>query len=672
MLRSLLSCALLLGLLSGPLGRAAWAQCLISPAPAGCPQPFRAVDAATGLEVQSLCVGQAVRFELNCNRQVDPSKLYYNALPGTNATPTNCDFTKAALPNNTFTPTTPGTFSIAELSNPLVNNVPGLGVVYVRNFEVYDAPAPRFTLTPCGGGNVQVTINTTLPTVPYDQYFIQVGGGAPLGPFRAGALRQTVAAPTGSQVTVIGSYQNNSLCSNQASQTVPALATPRLVLSRLTVQGALPGPIDLAFTGFTDFYTNQIQRADPATPTRFRGIVGLFAPTSYSQSRADAGLYRLARYDVCGLDSAFSEAVPTIELSAASANGVNTLNWRPAGPVAGYLLLRNGTPLTTLAGTATSYADAAVSCGTRFTYRLQATTAGGSQSLSAEAAVQTVSALAPPAPLVVASFDLLNRVNLSAALPGGASLPTGSTVTYTRQGGGAALTLGPAPAPALLRDSTALTALLAAPPCYTATVLDVCGNRSALGPATCPVLLTAEAADPEGRTARLSWSALQGPGSPAQGATYQVLTLAPDNTVLATSPVLTGLTYLDANPPADRQVLRYRVQATGAGLPGGSISFSNTASVVRRPVLAVPNAFTPNGDGLNDVLEVKGRYLGPFTFVVVDRNGQEVFRGTDRTQTWDGTIRGHAPVNAAYVWRFTMQDEAGQPFVQTGSVTILK
>jgi gliding motility-associated-like protein len=186
------------------------------------------------------------------------------------------------------------------------------------------------------------------------------------------------------------------------------------------------------------------------------------------------------------------------------------------------------------------------------------------------------------------------------------------------------------------------------------------------------VLLRAEAADPAGATARLNWSALRGPGSPAQGATYRVLTLGPDGTVLATSPVLTALTYLDVSPPADRQVLRYRIEASGAGLPGGALSYSNLATVVRQPYLAVPNAFTPNGDGLNDVLELKGRYLAGFSFVVVDRNGQQVFQATDRGQTWDGTIRGHAPVNGAYVWRFTMQDEAGQPYTRTGSVTILK
>ncbi|RZK45843.1 MAG: gliding motility-associated C-terminal domain-containing protein, partial [Hymenobacter sp.] len=214
--------------------------------------------------------------------------------------------------------------------------------------------------------------------------------------------------------------------------------------------------------------------------------------------------------------------------------------------------------------------------------------------------------------------------------------------------------------------------LLASPPCYSAVVQDVCGNRSAASSPTCPSLLAVAAADPDGRSAQLAWSAFRGPGSPAQPASYRVLTLAADGTVLATSAATTSLTYLDLAPPTDRQILRYRVEVSGAGLPPGTVSYSNVATLTRRPVLAVPNAFTPNGDGLNDVLELKGRYLAAFSFVVVDRNGQEVFRATDRSQTWDGTIQGHAPVNAAYVWRFTMQDEAGQPFSQTGSVSIIK
>jgi gliding motility-associated-like protein len=364
--------------------------------------------------------------------------------------------------------------------------------------------------------------------------------------------------------------------------------------------------------------------------------------------------------------------VPAINLTAASANNANTISWAAFGPVASYVLLRNGTPLATLPAGSSRYTDAAVACGTTYTYRLQTTTVGGSTALSNEVAVPTVSALAPPAPLLNASFDLQNRVVLTAAQASGTALPTGGQLLYSRQGGPGALDFGAVPtATDTLRDPATLAALLAAPPCYTVRLQDVCGNNSAASSATCPTLLTVAAADPEGLTARLSWSAFQGPSGGA-GVSYRVLTLAPDGTVLATSAATTSLSYLDANPPTDRQVLRYRIEASGGGLPSGTVSYSDVASLVRQPRLVLPNAFTPNGDGLNDVLELKGRYLSGFTFVVVDRNGQEVFRATDRSQTWDGTIRGHAPVNAAYVWRFTLRDETGQDFSQTGTVTILK
>ena len=147
--------------------------------------------------------------------------------------------------------------------------------------------------------------------------------------------------------------------------------------------------------------------------------------------------------------------------------------------------------------------------------------------------------------------------------------------------------------------------------------------------------------------------------------------LAVDGSVLSTLAV-TGTSYSDLTPPTDRQVLRYRLQISGAGLPAGTFSYSNLASVTRQLTLTIPTAFTPNGDGLNDVLEVKGRYLNNYTFVVVDRNGQEVFRGTRRGETWDGTIKGHAPVLGAYVWRFQQINEDGKPFSATGAVTILR
>jgi gliding motility-associated-like protein len=665
---SFFSALLRLFLLLGPAGRVA-AQCTINTPP--CATPFVAVDVATGQPVQALCVGRAVRFELGCGRTVAANLLYYNALPGSNTTPANCDFTPAQLANNTYTPTTAGPVTISELANPAPGSGGGVGTVYVRNFQVFASPPPDINLTPCAGGNVRIGFQS-LPTSLYDQFFVQVSGGPVAGPFARNSPIQTFAAPAGSQVTIIGSYKDNSLCSNQVIRTVPALSPRPLVIPTLTVQGPLPGTIAFTFSGFTDYYINGLQVADPSTPTRFRSVVGLLNPTTYSQSLAPAGLYRLARYDVCRLDSAFSEPVPAINLTATSANNVNTVSWPAFGPVASYTLLRNGTPLATLPVGTSRYDDATVACGTRYSYRLQTTTVGGSRALSSEVAVQTVSALAPPPPLLNASFDLRNRLTLTASQASGAALPPGGQLLYSRQGGPGSLDFAAVPtATDTLRDPADVATLLAAPPCYTVRLQDVCGNGSAASPATCPSLLRVEAADPEGLTARLSWSAFQGPGG-AAGSSYRVLTLSPTGAVLATSAPVSGLSYLDPAPPTTFQVLRYRIEASGGGLPAGTVSYSNVASLTRQPRVMVPNAFTPNGDGLNDVLELKGRYLNGFTFVIIDRNGQEVFRATDRSQTWDGTIRGHAPVNAAYVWRFTLRDEAGQEFRQTGTVTILK
>ena len=66
---------LLLLLLLGLVQREAWAQtCVSPPAPGGC--TFVAIDEATGLTVEALCVGRRVRFEQCLGRNVAPSLLY--------------------------------------------------------------------------------------------------------------------------------------------------------------------------------------------------------------------------------------------------------------------------------------------------------------------------------------------------------------------------------------------------------------------------------------------------------------------------------------------------------------------------------------------------------------------------------------------------------------------
>ena len=58
------------------------------------------------------------------------------------------------------------------------------------------------------------------------------------------------------------------------------------------------------------------------------------------------------------------------------------------------------------------------------------------------------------------------------------------------------------------------------------------------------------------------------------------------------------------------------------------------------PYLYVPNAFTPNGDGENDVLYVRGPAIQEMVFRIYDRLGEMVFESFERPYGWDGIFRG--------------------------------
>lgn len=58
------------------------------------------------------------------------------------------------------------------------------------------------------------------------------------------------------------------------------------------------------------------------------------------------------------------------------------------------------------------------------------------------------------------------------------------------------------------------------------------------------------------------------------------------------------------------------------------------------PFVYVPNAFSPNGDGVNDVLKVHSQVLEEFTLLIFNRWGQIVWETSDASDTWDGTFNG--------------------------------
>ena len=71
---------------------------------------------------------------------------------------------------------------------------------------------------------------------------------------------------------------------------------------------------------------------------------------------------------------------------------------------------------------------------------------------------------------------------------------------------------------------------------------------------------------------------------------------------------------------------------------------------VAESYLAVPNVFTPNGDGKNDEFRVAYRSLREFHCWVYNRWGKLVYEWTDPAKGWDGTINGRPAAEGAYFY----------------------
>jgi gliding motility-associated-like protein len=78
--------------------------------------------------------------------------------------------------------------------------------------------------------------------------------------------------------------------------------------------------------------------------------------------------------------------------------------------------------------------------------------------------------------------------------------------------------------------------------------------------------------------------------------------------------------------------------------------------VLVTPSLFAPNAFTPNGDGLNEIFYVYNRNLASFELWIFDRWGEVIFHTTDPSQGWDGRHKNRMSPNDVYVWKVKYSD----------------
>jgi gliding motility-associated-like protein len=116
----------------------------------------------------------------------------------------------------------------------------------------------------------------------------------------------------------------------------------------------------------------------------------------------------------------------------------------------------------------------------------------------------------------------------------------------------------------------------------------------------------------------------------------------------------------------------YRVLLIVQNALGCSDTAAEPVDVLKSCYIAVPSAFTPNGDGVNDYLYPLNAYNADnLDFKVYNRYGQLVFETRDWTLKWDGRLGGHPQPAGSYVWTLQYTDrDTRKSFVLKG-VSIL-
>ena len=87
----------------------------------------------------------------------------------------------------------------------------------------------------------------------------------------------------------------------------------------------------------------------------------------------------------------------------------------------------------------------------------------------------------------------------------------------------------------------------------------------------------------------------------------------------------------------------------------------------------IPNAFTPNNDGINDVFAPKTNCdFNEYIFMIFNRWGEKIYETQNRDDSWDGTHSGQVSSPDVYIYRITYQFEADNIITKYGSVTLMR
>ena len=86
----------------------------------------------------------------------------------------------------------------------------------------------------------------------------------------------------------------------------------------------------------------------------------------------------------------------------------------------------------------------------------------------------------------------------------------------------------------------------------------------------------------------------------------------------------------------------------------------------------MPNVFTPNGDGKNEVLLVYGNYITKLDMRVFNQWGEQLFATDTKSKGWDGTHKGKPQPTGVYVYVIEASLTDGRTVKSKGYINLMR
>ncbi|MBD2752242.1 T9SS type B sorting domain-containing protein [Spirosoma validum] len=570
-----------------------------------------------------------------------------------------------------FTYTRPGSYTILQVGSR--NNSRALAC---QTLTVLPLDPISLTVKSCSGR--KVTVVPDISTLgQYDTYVINWNDGNIQEVNRAGmeANPEHTYTDNGADtrtVTVEGVYGTSAdpICKTPFTQTIkllPVVAQPAIT----TLKTVSDNSISITY-----------QAGAGAVVQLHRKINGVYTDTGLKESapgtfnvQTDAKqvqCFQVVAQDVCNSSGIRSDEVCSLALDAKAGNKKNTLNWQPyagtTGQFRSYRITRNGASIggtITNQNTATYTDDNSIVCGTQYCYSLAATVAGSvtqTEITSASVCVTGVNGDVPDNLNDVVVTVENNRPKLVATFPNSSS---GTLSSYTlaigrSNGSSGAFT----PVGTVLNNNTFVDNNVSASAgsyCYQITYQGVCGLTLPPSQPVCTVFLNSETRN------SIDWTR-ESPFTPDPVAAYTLIVTDSLNGATQRISMGTGTRY-EINPnDANASTFTYQIIATA----GSKTSYSNFVTLYRDSKIWTPDAFTPNGDRINDEFLPRGIANDRFLMTIYGRWGEIVYSTTDKTKGWNGLINGAPASVGQYMYRIEIEDPGGQKTVRTGAVLLLR